>query len=198
MKMGWSSRRGFTLVELLVVIGIIGILLALLAPSLRTAFLKAKEVQCLTNVQQLAMGLGAYAAAHHGRTFKQDPVGGWMKSMDEFVRGGHAGQGRFCPRATTPAAGAWQFGEYSGSYAINSALYVPPENPPPTCFTTLSQADSRVPAFVDGTWFETKDVATVPWDKIAERHRKAVCISFADAHAERVERAQVLSQHWNK
>ena len=61
-----TSRRGFTLVELLVVIGIIAILVALLLPSLNAAREQAKSLQCMSNLRQIGVGIFLYTNDNKG------------------------------------------------------------------------------------------------------------------------------------
>jgi len=61
--MSRSQRRGFTLVELLVVITIIGMLMALLIPAVIAARARARQTQCINNMSQLGKACFSYATA---------------------------------------------------------------------------------------------------------------------------------------
>jgi prepilin-type N-terminal cleavage/methylation domain-containing protein/prepilin-type processing-associated H-X9-DG protein len=60
-------RRGFTLVELLVVIAVIALLAALLLPALASAKAKTKRVACLSNMRQVSLAVSFYAGEFVGR-----------------------------------------------------------------------------------------------------------------------------------
>ena len=76
-------RSGFTLVELLIVIGVIVVLIALLLPSVASVRARARSAECQSNLAQLGLAINA---ANRNRSA---PVHGnsWVKDIEPFLEG---------------------------------------------------------------------------------------------------------------
>jgi prepilin-type N-terminal cleavage/methylation domain-containing protein/prepilin-type processing-associated H-X9-DG protein len=87
-----AMKRGFTIVELLVVITIIGILMAMLFPALNTARNVARRSQCTNRQRQLGQGMLTYALTSSSNRFP-----GWKQNITPDPKSG----------STTPFEANW-------------------------------------------------------------------------------------------
>ncbi|MBM3472239.1 MAG: prepilin-type N-terminal cleavage/methylation domain-containing protein [Armatimonadetes bacterium] len=69
----WPRRRGFTLVEMLVVIAVIVVLMAILFPVFSRVRAHANKVKCIAHLEQIAIALRKYSEDYNGR-FPPPPV----------------------------------------------------------------------------------------------------------------------------
>ncbi len=118
-----SRGRGFSLIELLLVIGIIAILASMLMPAFAKAKTRAKRVQCLGNLKEIGNAFHLFANDHHNQYPMQTPAsdGGTQDYTTSFAQFSGNTYRHFqalsrdlgtpkillCPTDTRTAAGDW-------------------------------------------------------------------------------------------
>ncbi len=93
--MSHRSRRGFTLVELLVVILIIALLMALLLPAINSGLIAARRLQCQNNQHEIGQAMMTYVAANSGtfppsvtQTSDKTFTLGWAQNLMTYMGAG--------------------------------------------------------------------------------------------------------------
>jgi prepilin-type N-terminal cleavage/methylation domain-containing protein/prepilin-type processing-associated H-X9-DG protein len=121
--------RAFTLVELLVVIGIIAILIAILLPALTAARERAKRVACANNIRTFGQSVTLYANQYKGRVPMHFAAGNWLWDMpyetrDWFIEVAKIPRDMFyCPSYTHETDGQWDFtGPYNPGGGANFSI----------------------------------------------------------------------------
>lgn len=123
------GKRAFTLVELLVVIGIIAVLVAMLLPALRGANEQAMRVMCMNNHKQLILAVRTYA--HDNRDVlpfvnsnASETGGGWTKAGWLYWHARVNADGGFRDEKQVETGLLWQ-------YLRNTKIYRCPFETPP-------------------------------------------------------------------
>lgn len=74
-----ATRQAFSMIELLAVVAIIGVLAAIIFPNYRSVMQRAGGTKCASNLRQISVAVGAYAAENNGAF----PRGGWYNGSGD-------------------------------------------------------------------------------------------------------------------
>ena len=122
-----SARAGFTLVELVVVVAMVGLLAAMLAPTMARTKPSSASFQCQNNLRQLAFGWKMYAEDNNGNLVYNTEGGSSGKAMgNQSWAGGWLDFTASTDNTNTEILinhSKYPYGAYLGSYIKNPLAY---------------------------------------------------------------------------
>jgi len=198
----FRAPSAFTLIEILVVIGVIALLIALLLPVLGRARESARQVKCLSNVRQLAAAMLSYTADNRGwlpgaamgsvrraHDWVHWQTSGPARDLQESAIARHLSKPLTAGALTCPSddidqrCSNWYFpidGPYRFSYTVNSFLVGNPFISRPPVKLNLVRHSSELILVVEESEKTINDGLWVPerhdpdYDFIAIRHDRFV------------------------
>ena len=196
-----KCRLVFTLIELLVVIAIIAILAAMLLPALSKAREKARAISCVSNLQQVALGMRMYLD-DNADTIPQRYGLGYGYSAQEWARSGkqvttewgniagHIGpyvgapKAFICPSSTIDPSGSWTTAETRVAYCYGLSRNADGKttNAYVTLITDFNSPSQRMMLTDTSNGWLQYDLYL---QRISTRHGgSTINLSFVDGHVE--------------
>jgi prepilin-type N-terminal cleavage/methylation domain-containing protein len=186
-------RKGFTLVELLVVIGIIALLISILLPSLSRANDAAKRTKCLAQMRELTSAWTAYSYDNKGWLVDpfDRPGSGWVTSGNSALNISQGVLFPYCPHKAVDHCPA-DYSDHVRSYSINDYFRGYEGGVPSIDKLARMHHPSNVFVFVEefdprgwnlGGFLQTNS-GDVWVDYPAVFHHNGSILSFGDCHCE--------------
>ena len=157
-----KQRQGFTLVELLVVLAIIGVLFTLIMPAIASTRERAHTATCMNNMKQLVTAALMYADEHGEAIPDVTALGDYIDDESVFI----------CPRDSRPGLGASK-PSYT-AYKDTPASLLPSD---------LGGLQSERILYIESAKAGVEPKANITGDDIDyTRHDERSVLVFADGH----------------
>ena len=197
-----AAKSGFSLVELMIVVGVIAILAGLMFPLAGSVRARAQRASCLNNLRQWSLALNLYLDENRGLfpAWEAGSPKGWYEKLppyldqptmsDSPVFPGTGKKSMFlCP---SDRGDGTEKGKYYSSYTLNTHISKTKgavrlhEVKNPDRFVVFCETGHGGRAGID-----LSSLGMVKGDSSAFRHAGSVCMTFADGHAASLPRASV-------